>query len=270
MKPRNRAKKNSEEDGKTFLRESLKAEQRVLCCQLELSANSITHNGVMGDVNEDHFITTLRRYLPRRYGVDQGIVIDSNGKTSDQIDIIIHDPQYTPPLLDQQSHRYILAEAVYAVIEAKAIINRDSLVNHAAKHAASVRRLKRTNNLIVDARGTIDGKKSGDGTTKAVFPILAGIVALQAEWSEGLSSDAFKQIIGSMNGKETVSFGFAANDVAFDLAHAPFDEELQHGELTFSSKDGSLAWFLFDLLNRLQKLGTVPAVNWNDYRKILG
>ena len=54
----------------------------------------------------------LRKYLPNRYAVAQGIVVDSNGATSDQIDIIIFDPQYTPTLLDQQSHRFVPAEAV--------------------------------------------------------------------------------------------------------------------------------------------------------------
>jgi hypothetical protein len=265
----NPAKRLSEDDGRAFLRQSLIQEQEVLRGQLMLSASSITHNGVKGEVNEEHFISILRRYLPRRYGVDQGIVIDSNGQTSDQIDIIIYDPQYTPPLLDQQSHRYILAEAVYAVIEAKAMINKVNIMDHAVKHAQSVRRLHRSSSRIVDARGSIDGKKSCDGSAMAVFPILAGIVALDAEWNGGLNSEAFKGIITSLNGNQTISFGFAANDLAFDLAHAPFDATLAHGALTFSHIEGSLAWFLFNLLKRLQHLGTVPAVDWNRYRAVL-
>ncbi len=73
----NPVKRMSEDDGRGFLRQSLIQEQEVLRGQLNLSASSITHNGVKGEVNEEHFIATLRRYLPRRYGVDQGIVIDS-------------------------------------------------------------------------------------------------------------------------------------------------------------------------------------------------
>lgn len=266
----NPAKRLSEDDGRAFLRQSLIQEQDVLRGRLKLSASSITHNGVKGEVNEKHFIEILRRYLPRRYGVDQGIVIDSHGLTSDQIDIIIYDPQYTPALLGQQDHRYILAEAVYAVIEAKAMINKANIMDHAVKHAESVRRLHRSSSRIVDARGSIDGKKSCDGSAKAVFPILAGIVALDAEWNGGLNSEAFKDIITSLKGNQTISFGFAANDLAFDLAHAPFDATLAHGELTFSHIEGSLAWFLFNLLKRLQHLGTVPAVDWDQYRNVLG
>ncbi len=95
----NTAKNASIVDGKQFLREAFAAEQEVLRLKLELSSKSITHSGVMGEVNELHFIEVLRKYLPNRYAVGQGIVIDSNGSTSDQIDIIISDPQYTPTLL---------------------------------------------------------------------------------------------------------------------------------------------------------------------------
>jgi len=113
----NKAKKQSEVDGKSFLRSAFAAEQEVLSGQLKLSFDSISHSGVMGDVNEKYFIEVLRKYLPKRYAVDSAIVIDSNGATSDQIDIVIYDPQYTPTLLDQHDHRYIPAESVYVVVK---------------------------------------------------------------------------------------------------------------------------------------------------------
>jgi hypothetical protein len=90
----NSNKRSSEFDGRQFLGQALAQEQLVLAGQLRLSMHSITHNGRMGEVNEQLFIDVLRRYLPRRYGVEQGIVIDSNGNTSDQIDIVIYDHQY--------------------------------------------------------------------------------------------------------------------------------------------------------------------------------
>jgi hypothetical protein len=94
-------RRSSEADGRRFLSQALAAEQQVLAKQLELSSGSITHHGCMGEVNEQLFIDVLKHYLPRRYGVEQGIVIDSDGRTSDQIDIVIYDRQYTPPLLKQ-------------------------------------------------------------------------------------------------------------------------------------------------------------------------
>jgi hypothetical protein len=249
-------------DGRRFLCEALALEQSVLAAQLNLSLQSITHSGTMGEVNEEHFIRFLRRALPRRYGVEQGIVIDCHGATSDQIDIIIYDRQYTPPLLDQQNHRYILAEAVYAVLEVKPAINK-SYLTYASDKARSVRALHRTSVSIPHAGGMYD--------PKPLFPILGGIVAARVEWSDGLNSSAFAEILASLQGNQTLSVGVALEDRAFDLAYDTFNLQLTHGPLSLStSKQGSLAWFLFNLLKRLQDLGTCPAVDWQKYREVLG
>lgn len=72
----NKAKTKARINGKTFLQSAFAIEQDVLAVQLKLSSESISHDGVMGGVNEQHFIHTLRKYLPKRYAADNGIVID--------------------------------------------------------------------------------------------------------------------------------------------------------------------------------------------------
>jgi hypothetical protein len=253
-------KRLSTSDGRHFLSQGLVIEQQVLAKQLELSKHSITHNGRMGEVNEELFIDVLRRYLPRRYGIEQGIVIDSNGRTSDQIDIVIYDLQYTPPMLKQMSHRYILAEAVYAVLEVKPTLNREYLI-YAANKARSVRELHRTSVQIPHAGGLYPAKP--------LFPILAGIVGIQAGWSDGLQSAAFRQTLEGLNGDQTLSLGLALGNQAFSLGYNTFDLQLNHGEIQFSGPACSLAWFLFTMLRRLQDLGTCPAVDWIRYRDVI-
>ena len=250
-------------DGKRFLRQALALEAQVLAKKLEQSVHSITHNGLMGEVNEQHFIEVLRRYLPRRYGISRGVVIDSNGATSDQIDIVIYDPQYTPTMLDQQDHRYVLAEAVYAVLEVKPEINRKTL-EYAAAKAQSVRTLARTTHSIVHS------DQSSPTRPKALFPILAGLVAIRAGWQNGLHSSSFRKCYANYTGDQTLSLGLALEDQAFALAYDTFDLTLAHGDLSFSSEACSLAWFLFTMLKRLQDLGTCPAVDWLRYREVLG
>jgi hypothetical protein len=247
----NTAKAVSIGDGKRFLRDALAAEQDVLALQLELSAKSITHSGVMGEVNEQHFIDVLRKYLPQRYEVAQGVVIDSNGATSDQIDVIIFDHQYTPTLLDQQAHRFIPAEAVYCVLEVKPTINKHYL-DYAAEKAHSVRRLERTSVSIRHA--------GGEYPPKPLFPIVAGIVATGAEWGEGLAAVAFAENLMAHSDTYLLNCGLAVRDRAFDI----YEEKLQISEST-----GSLATFLFRLIRRLQSLGTVPAVDWDRYGSVL-
>ena len=248
----NKAKAASGIDGRGFLREAFTAEQAVLALQLELSAKSITHNGVMGEVNEQHFIDVLRKYLPKRYEVAQGIVIDSNGATSDQIDIVIFDHQYTPTLLDQQAHRFIPAEAVYCVLEAKPTLSKEYF-EYAADKAESVRRLERTSVPIQHAGGVYPPKK--------LFPIIAGIVATTVDWADGLAGETFAKNLATLQGNRALDCGLAVSDRAFDTFA---------GALFVSEAQGSLAAFLFRLLQRLQTLGTVPAVDWNRYGSVLG
>ena len=248
----NKAKSTSEIDGKRFLREALAVEQQVLSVQLDLSAKSVTHNGVMGEVNEQHFIQFLRKYLPKRYEVDQGIVIDSNGTTSDQIDVVIFDHQYTPTLLDQHAHRFIPAEAVYCVLEVKPTISKQYL-EYAADKAHSVRVLERTTVPIPHA--------GGEYPPKALFPMIAGIVATNVDWAEGLAGEPFSTNLAALGGTRAIDCGLALSDRAFDTFG---------GGLSITAAHGSLAAFLFRLLQRLQSLGTVPAVDWNRYGAVIG
>jgi hypothetical protein len=242
------AKKRSNTDGKAFLQQSFAMQQNMLKTQLEMSSASITHNATMGDVNEQHFIELIRRYLPDRYAVDTGIIIDSDGKTSDQIDVIIFDNQYTPTLLDQQNHRYIPAESVYAIFEAKPTINKNYL-EYAAGKAASVRSLRRTSVPIAHAGGTYPAKPH--------FDIVAGIIATEISWADGFGR-AFSAINAELTLENKLDCGLAVSGASFDT----FDES---GEYTFGPEQNALIFFLFRLLQKLQSLGTVPAIDWNAY-----
>lgn len=53
------------------------------------------HSGTKGDNTEANWIAWFKKYLPARYAVDKAIVIDSGGKCSQQIDLVIYDAQYS-------------------------------------------------------------------------------------------------------------------------------------------------------------------------------
>ncbi len=248
----NKAKTEARIDGKSFLRSAFAVEQEVMAVQLKLSSKSITHDGLMGEVNEQHFIQLLRKYLPMRYAIDRGIVIDSNGATSDQIDIVIFDHQYTPTLLDQHAHRFIPAEAVYCVLEVKPTINK-AYLEYAGEKAKSVRELKRTSVPIPHA--------GGEFPPKSLFPIVSGIVAADTEWTDGLGGEPFSTNLKALADTRALNCGLALSDRSFDT----FD-----GFVTLSPRDHSLAFFVFRLLQRLQSLGTVPAIDWNRYANAIG
>ena len=239
-------------DGKKFLQDCFAAEQAVLKSKLDLSATSITHDGTMGEVNEDCFIDFLKNHLPKRYCVDKGIALDSKGQTSDQIDIIIYDSQYTPILLFQKSHRYIPAEAIYAVFECKPTINK-AYLEFAGKKAASVRVLHRTSVPIHNINGVSEAKK--------VLPIIAGIIASDIEWKDGFGQ-AFTQVYRSLSGDNVLDCGLAVSGHYFDY----FNDTRS---ITYGPKQQSLVYFLFRLLRKLQLIATAPATDWNLYASVL-
>lgn len=240
------------DEGVQFLREAFASEQSCLITQLK-SSDRIRHQGDKGEVNEQHFIQFLRKYLPNRYTVDKAMVIDSTGATSESIDVVVYDRQYTPTLLDNDKHRYVPAESVYAVFECKPTIDKGYL-EYAAGKAASVRKMLRTSIPIPHAGGFYDAKKP--------HHILAGILALDVDWADGLG-ESFIRNHKALTGDHYLDCGFAAAGASFDLFDGP-------GRFCFGPTENALAFFAFRLLSRLQAIATVPAVDWSAYADRLG
>ena len=113
-----------------------------------------------------------------------------------------------------------------------------------------MRKLHRTSVPIAHAGGTYD--------PKPLFPILAGIVAPKSSWADGLGEHFLKHLPAEES--EQLDCGCALDDGAFDS----FD-----GKLKVVRSEGSLIYFLFRLLSRLQSLGTVPAIDWEAYAAII-
>ena len=93
---------------------------------------------------------------------------------------------------------------------------------------------------------------------KPVFPITAGILALRSDWKGGLG----KAFVGSLSihAAEKLDCGCVLN-------HGSFDD--YDGTLSLVTHDGALMHFLFRLLSKLQSLGTVPAIDWTAYSRII-
>ena len=233
--------------GVDFLQRAFASEQSCLVAKLR-SSDRIVHDGDRGEVNEQYFIDVLRNYLPNRYTVHKATILDSDGQVSDSIDVVVHDRQYTPTLLDSESHRYIPAEAVYAVFECKPTIDK-AYLEYAGAKAESVRRLKRTSVPIPHAGGSYPAKPH--------FEIIAGILAIDVDWKGGFGT-AFEKCQAELTGPRRLHCGLAVDGHSFDT----FDEG---GTYTYCQSNNALVHFLFRLLNQLQALGTVPAIDWNAY-----
>lgn len=228
-----------------WIAEALKIEQDVLVKKLNLAKQSISHPSVKGGVAEDIWLEFFRRYLPGRYQVSSGFVVDSSGGISHQIDIIIYDGHFTPALLSQENHRYIPAEAVYMAFEVKPDFSSEYLL-YARDKLASIKSLSRTS---TETRA--NGKK-----IKAWkhFEIFGGLLAL-----EGTANNFKRQVKRHVETREDpVNCGCCLRQGAFDN----FDKN----SISFSpSPETSLPYFMIRLLVHLNNIGTVPPVHWGKY-----
>lgn len=228
--------------------------QDQLETNLRTGQKALSHPTSKGDSTELDWVKVLRDHLPQRYQVSKGFVIDSNGRKSDQIDVVIFDWQYTPLLYNKNDQRYIPAESVYAVFEIKPTLNLNN-VNYAGRKVSSVRRLYRTSAVIHQAGGKL--------APKQLFSIIGGILTYNSEWRPGLGK-ALTNTLRKLDKNSRLDIGCVASVGIFDVSYLN-----NKTEITSKSSDMALASFMFYLLEKLQSLATVPAIDYKAYNKWL-
>lgn len=237
------------------LRELFLGLQQHLAAELQINRSVINHPGAKGEASESDWIRMFNAHLPLRYQVGKAFVIDALGQSSDQIDLVLYDRQYTPLLFNKSGQTFIPAESVYAVFEVKQSLNRHT-IKYAGEKAASVRRLCRTTTDIYHAGGTYDPKK--------VFTILAGILCTGTEWKPPLG-EPLAEALNELKPEERLDFGCVITGGTFETLYG------DHGTMSLikQSASTSLVGLFMGLLKRLQKLGTVPAIDLEAYERVL-
>lgn len=219
--------------------------------QRELAtARQLGHPTDQGDASEQVWIDVLTHYLPRRYEARKGFVVDSNGAFSQQIDVIIHDRQYSPFVFTFKGTDVVPAESVYAVFEAKQELTADHL-RYASEKAASVRRLYRTSL----AAETIQGPSR----PKPLHHIIAGTLTLSASWKPPLG-DTLLSHLGNATGDGILDVGCIA-DAGWYNRH-----ETGYG---LATTDKAATRFLFELIAQLQAIGTAPMLDIRAYAAMI-
>ena len=215
----------------------------------------IVHAPTKGAATELHWLEMLNEYLPKRYCADSAFMVDCEGKISQQIDVVIYDRQYSPFLFSQDGAKFIPAESVYAVFEVRQELNAKNL-SYAAEKAASVRVLRRTSAPIPHAGGKFEPKEP--------CPILAGILTLDCEWSPPID-EAIGKTLSNVEQHGRIDLGCALRAGSFEVLYGSDSKTA----IQVSSADSSLIFFFLKLLSRLQSAGTVSAVDFAEYSKVL-
>jgi hypothetical protein len=219
--------------------------------KLRTARKAFGHAPTKGDASEKVWLDLLNSYLPKRYMAAKAHVVDSKGKFSQQIDVVVFDRQYSPFIFHYQEQMIIPAESVYAVFEAKQSITLEE-VTYALDKVGSVRNLYRTSLPIPTANGLAKAKEPAH--------ILGGLLTFESDWSPPLGNSLIKAL-----GK-----GDTANhlDIGCVAAHGIFTLGDQ-GSYVVTLECKPATSFLFELIARLQSVATVPMMDIRAYAKWL-
>lgn len=218
---------------------------------LAMARSVFGHPGTKGAASEAVWLQMLQRYLPERYKAVSAHVVDSEGNFSDQIDIVVHDRQYSPFLLRFGGETVVPAESVYAVFEAKQSITAQQVAYASAK-IASVRGLHRTSLPIPHAGGTYPAKPLQE--------VLGGLLTFESDWSPPLGA-SLTTALGGATGSGRLDLGCVA-------AHGTFLCDVA-GRVAVTPSDKAATAFLFELIARLQEKATVPMIDVRAYARWL-
>lgn len=253
-----------------------------MTAQLSTDREFIIHPGSKGDALENTWIEWLRKYLPNRYCIEKAIVIDSDGNTSDQIDVVIYDNWYTPFIFTQNGFHYIPAEGVYAVFEVKPNISKE-YIKYAGNKIASVRQLKRTSTSMINS-----GKKY---PPRQLTEIVGGFLCSTID-TKKLHEDKIEEYLKECRGICSIDIGCIADTAEFFVNYNSLVEynEINTDNNTdymdhilnyyktremksvkFSRPENSLVSFSLQLSQYLQQsIGTIAAIDFQAYLDSIG
>jgi predicted DNA-binding transcriptional regulator AlpA len=105
-----------------------------------VATSAVTHAGTKGTMREDAIRTLLRPYIPRRFEISSGEVVNADGRVSRQQDLIVTDAFGSAPLFAAGQIGIHPVESVFACLEIKSWADSTS-VPDAVDCLASVKRL---------------------------------------------------------------------------------------------------------------------------------
>lgn len=210
--------------------------------RLSTARKTLSHTVAKGDASENIWLELLQKYLPKRYQAEKAFVVDSNGKFSEQIDVVIFDRQYSPFIFDYEGQKIVPAESVYAVFEAKQSLDAD-YIKYAQGKIQSVRNLHRTSLPIPYAGGTYPAKPP--------VKIYGGILSLESDWKPAMGIPL-----------ETALNADKGNlDLGCIATHGYFMYDNATESYQFFAGGKPATAFLFQLISLLQFSGTVPMID---------
>jgi hypothetical protein len=220
-----------------------------LQAEVNILSQLIDHAGERGRENEQALQRVLERFLPKVYGLGTGLVIDSSGNYSRQMDLVIFDQQHHPSWLGQTTALLHPIETVYGVIEVKTTL-RSGDIEDIGRKCRSVRALTNPEETVIVSRSTGDAIAT---QIRSIEPPLVFVLAYKSDLRAPAIEAKFAELdpveqpdavcvlsLGLLGGKRITSVeemdgGFAAY---LALLQGRDDSENRIGDLFIERRDG--------------------------------
>jgi len=118
---------------------------KKLKIEFEEQAKILGHPGEVGTGRENVLKSILTKYIPRRYAVDSGFIVDALGNKSEQMDIVIYEAGFTPVFEIVEGKRFFPCETTVAVGQVRTKIGSREEMQECLENIKSVKQLDRSN-----------------------------------------------------------------------------------------------------------------------------
>ena len=124
-------------------RSVLSTAQHKIAAAVNQVRSAIPHSGEAGSLIEGQFRSQLTDVLPEKIGVSHGFVVDSDGRVSRQLDIVLYDRMNCPRIFSSPGAQMFPVEMTYACGEIKTTLDKSRFKDSFEK-CLSYKRLQRT------------------------------------------------------------------------------------------------------------------------------
>jgi len=205
---------------KTDIHKHLLGIYSIFSARIKLINGSIGHNSTQGAETENDVKNLLADFLPTNYGIGSGIIIDTEGNSSKQIDIIIFDKSRSDYTLSTNS-KIFLADHVIAAIEIKTTYTtgQNSSLEGALSNIESVKKMKVSPRTWIET-GFNPDRNQYEVTQYTPTPPLGIVFFFQEQETQKALNidDFFDNLKTAIN---TIPIEFQP-DLLFSLDHASF------------------------------------------------
>jgi hypothetical protein len=251
-------------------KEHLRAGIQGLSARLRASlgaSSPLADSLTKGEMREEELVDAFGPYVPKRYELIKGVVVNTSGAESDPQDVILFDTSLMPTFFGSGTNRIVPVEGVAGVIQVKSRATPKD-IRSAVSNVASAKRLLSQQTRYGAPPATTD--RNGTAGTAATF--FGGALFLSKQGRDRSLLDAYAQAVMAVEPRERCDALCIVDEFAVLWGNPSHGEGLHfcwRGEqaeapLRLLADEDSLLLFYLSLAENLANWIS-PPVRWMDY-----